>query len=250
MLLLVAWIAGAAAAQEDGGTGQLIAQGRVVYDASCAGCHGADGSGVSGNPPLVASERIADDGYLTDVIRRGLEGELVVEGVTYNGVMPGFASLDDTQMEALIAFVQDGLVAAPPPPPVSGGGGEGTAGTELPFGVVFTYGLGLLIFVAAAVFVLGPFVVGRRDEKDGEFTTAQVWLKSAVIVLYFVVATVILPSAIIESRILAEPPSAYRDLFSSSAWRTIRDLIGAGAWVGALGIGIWGLRRAQRKRII
>ena len=122
------------------------------------------------------------------------------------------------------------------------------AGTELPFGVVVVYGVGFLVAAIAAVLVIGPIILGRREE--AAFTTPQVWLKSAGIVLYFVVATVIVPSMVMQSGLLAEPPSVYSDLFSSNTWGTIRDLIGSGVWVGALLLGLWMLRRAQRNRVI
>jgi hypothetical protein len=62
---------------------------------------------------------------------------------------------------------------------------------------------------------------------------------------------VILPSAVIEADFLAEPPSFIESLFSSSStWRTVRDLIGAGVWSAALLLGLWALRRALRDRVI
>ena len=247
----VALIAGASAlsAQEPMTPDQVIAQGRVVYEANCAACHQADGAGVPGAfPPLVGNDRVDDSDYLTDVIRNGLVGPIQVSGVDYDGAMPAFASLTDEEVGALVAYVQEALGAPLPPPPDTGDDAGDVAGTELPFGVVVVYGVGFLVAAIAAVLVIGPIILGRREE--AAFTTPQVWLKSAGIVLYFVVATVIVPSMVMQSGLLAEPPSVYSDLFSSNTWGTIRDLIGSGVWVGALLLGLWMLRRAQRNRVI
>ena len=87
-------------------------------------------------------------------------------------------------------------------------------------------------------------------QQPGAFSTAQVWLRSTLIVLYFVVATVFVPSWVVKSSLLAQPPSVYRDLFSSDSWGTVRDLIGSGLGLIALAAGFWLLRRAQRARVI
>lgn len=252
LLAIVAGAAAGAAQESDGERDRLLAEGRVVYDSNCVGCHQADGGGLSGVfPPLAGNDRVADSAYFAQTVSQGLQGEIVVDGVTYNGVMPGFAALSDEELGALTVFVQEGLgTAAPPPasPPDAAEGADDLAGTELPFGVVVTYGLGFLVFLAAAAFVIGPIVMMRRSE--GEFSTVQVWLKTALIVLYFVIATVVVPSLVVESGFLASPPSVYGDLFSSGTWTTIRDLIGSAVWFGAFAFGIWMLRRAQRDRVI
>lgn len=253
LVALFALVGGAAAGsgqESDGERDRLLAEGRVVYDASCVACHQANGEGLAGAfPPLVGNDRVADTVYFAQVVSQGLQGEIVVDGVTYNGVMPAFTALSEDELGALTVFVQEGLGApAPLPPPETSGGADDVAGTDLPFGVVVTYGLGFLVFLAAAAFVLGPVVMNTRREED--FTPVQVWLKAALIVLYFVIATVVIPSLVVESGLLATPPSVYTDLFSSDTWGTVRDLVGAGVWFGALAFGIWMLRRAQKNRVI
>ncbi|MDH3426237.1 MAG: hypothetical protein OEM22_06150, partial [Acidimicrobiia bacterium] len=85
--------------------------------------------------------------------------------------------------------------------------------------------------------------VGERPE----FSTAQVWLRSALIVIYFVVASVIIPSRVIEAGFLSSSPG---DLFSDDTWDIIRSLIGSGVWLAAFGLGVWGLRRLQQRDVI
>ena len=68
--------------------------------------------------------------------------------------------------------------------------------------------------------------------------------------LYFIIATVAIPSMVLESDVLASPPSVYDDLISTDLWDIIRSLIGSGVWLVAVGLGFWGLRRIQRDRVI
>lgn len=244
-------VVGAAFAQESGdpdaGQDRLIAEGRVVYESNCQSCHQPDGSGISGLfPPLLDNPAVSDTTYLRDVIANGREGELVVGGVTYNGVMQSFSALSEEQVDALVAYVQLGLGAPAPTP------SEPTTPTAaspgLPLATVLAFTAGFGIFAVAAIAVGGPVALARRRRHT--FTTVEVWLKVAVIVLYFVVATVFVPSWVVQSDFLSSPPSVYEGLFSADFWGIVRDLIGTGVWLAALVIGMWGLRWAQRKELI
>lgn len=97
-------------------TGTALAQdfdrelGAQTY-ANCAGCHQADGAGLPGVfPPLAAHAPalVAAEGgraYLIDVLLYGLQGEIMVDGAAYNGVMPGWAQLSDEQIAAVINHI-------------------------------------------------------------------------------------------------------------------------------------------------
>lgn len=253
LALLLGAIPGLAAAQdapaEDEGRDRVVAEGRVVYEANCIGCHQADGRGVSGVfPPLLDNPRTADAVYVTEVVRNGLQGEIEVLGETYNGAMPAFVSLSDEQVDSLIVYLQEGLGMAAPPAPAPGPAGDGLAGTSLPGTAELLALLGFLIFLGVGAFVMGPVAIAPAGA--GDFTTAQVWIKSILIVLYFVVATVVLPSRLIEAEFLASPPSVWGDLFSTDLWDTIRSVLVTGVWLVALGVGVWGLRRIQRRGVI
>lgn len=250
LLLLAVSLAAPAAAQDDpaDGTDRLLVDGRLVYEANCTACHGSDGTGRPGVfPPLLDNPNVEDSDYLRSVVRNGLAGQIEVLGETYDGVMPAFSLLDDDQVTALVAYVQDGLgapVSIPVPAPAPGG----TAGTSLPSGAVLTYGLGFLVAVVAVGIVVTPIVLARSE--TGRFTDVQTWLKSTAIVLYFIIATVAIPSMVMEASWLAAPPSVYDDLISTETWDIIRSLIGSGVWLVALALGVWGLRRVQRSRVI
>ncbi|NNC91881.1 MAG: cytochrome c [Acidimicrobiia bacterium] len=251
-LVLSAGGFGTAFAQEDapaeGGTDRLIADGRLVYEANCAACHQTDGTGRSGVfPPLLNNPDVQDDDYVRTVVRNGLEGEIEALGETYNGRMPAFSLLSDDQVGSLIVYLQDGLGEALPPAPPSADTG-GTAGTSLPGVAVFTYGIGFLVAVVGIGIVITPMVLAKSDQ--GRFTDVQVWLKATAIVLYFILATVFIPSRVVESGALASPPSVWGDLIANDLWDIIRSLIGAGVWMVALGVGVWGLRRVQQNKVI
>jgi len=89
---------------------ELIEAGAAAYAANCASCHLADGSGLPGTiPPLKDNARSEDAVYVRDVIANGLDEKIEVEGIEYDGEMPGFPSLTDGEIAAIVAFVTAGL---------------------------------------------------------------------------------------------------------------------------------------------
>jgi mono/diheme cytochrome c family protein len=82
--------------------------GRVVYAANCGACHQASGMGLTGVfPPLVASDWVLeDDARLVQILLHGVEGELVVNGVAYNGLMPAFPQLSDAELAAVLSYIR------------------------------------------------------------------------------------------------------------------------------------------------
>jgi mono/diheme cytochrome c family protein len=88
------------------------ARGESVYSANCASCHQGNGQGIPGAfPPLAgghAPDLLVPDGgrtYLIDVLLYGLQGQIEVEGQSYNGVMPAWAYLSDDDLAAVINHV-------------------------------------------------------------------------------------------------------------------------------------------------
>lgn len=236
-LVLAGGAASGLATDETGGEAdaELLRAGQAVYDANCVACHQADGRGLAGAfPPLLDNPRVADSAYVVMVIRNGLVGEIEVNGEVYNGAMPAFQLLDDDQIAAVTAYIQSGLVA-PAAPGAATTAGD-LAGTELPIAVVATYAVGFLVFLVVAALVAAPYVLSRGERH--EFDWPRAWLKGTVIFLFFTVATVILPSMVMESGPLSRAP------------RTVQDLIGSGVWFVALAVGIWGLWRSSKERIV
>lgn len=88
----------------------LMTKGKDVYlnsTLACSTCHGAEGVGQSGVfPPLVGTKDLMGDCVRhAAIVVYGLQGEIEVAGVKYNGVMtPQGAMLDDTQIAAVITY--------------------------------------------------------------------------------------------------------------------------------------------------
>lgn len=213
---------------------EVLRAGSEVYATQCAGCHQPTGAGIPGQfPPLAGNPHVADAAYVADVIRNGRQGEIVVNDVTYNGVMPAFATLSDEQVEAVVAFLQAGL--AVPGGPVEEGEGLPLAGTSLPPLASTAIGAAFLLAAVVAALVLGPRVVGRVDRLALSWFDA--WMKTAVIVVGIVVATVVVPSVIMKTETVGRLP------------RLAQDLIGSGLWAGGLVVGLaalWWARRENR----
>ena len=75
-------------------------------------------------------------------------------------------------------------------------------------------------------------------EKRVQIRHGRALLWSLGIVLYFAVATVWLPAALLRSSLLA------------GAERNVADLVVLAVWGAGLGFGMWGLRRAQDREWI
>ncbi|APD08836.1 MULTISPECIES: cytochrome C-552 [Thermus] len=93
-----------------GGLALAQADGAKLY-AQCAGCHQANGQGLPGAfPPLAGhvAEILAKQGgreYLIKVLLWGLQGQIEVKGMKYNGAMPGFNGLKDEEIAALLNHI-------------------------------------------------------------------------------------------------------------------------------------------------
>jgi len=89
-----------AAAQDDAG--------QSAYQQNCAACHQADGKGLTGAfPPLAGSDWIQGKTptEIASSVLTGIQGEMVVNGVTYNNVMPAQSHLSDADIAAIVTYV-------------------------------------------------------------------------------------------------------------------------------------------------
>jgi mono/diheme cytochrome c family protein len=87
--------------------------GTETYNTTCAACHQPTGLGLPGAvPPLAghAAEILAQPGgreYLVRLVLYGLEGEITVDGKTFNSAMPPWADvLSDEQLAAVLNHVR------------------------------------------------------------------------------------------------------------------------------------------------
>lgn len=82
--------------------------GEEVYNTVCTACHQADGKGLPGAfPPLAESDYLmADRERAIKQVINGSEGEIVVNGETYNSVMPPQGeALTDQQIADVLNYV-------------------------------------------------------------------------------------------------------------------------------------------------
>jgi len=81
--------------------------GAAVFNEYCSTCHGGDGAGV-GNiyPPLAASDFLIDKEKVVDAVVNGLQGEIIVNGKTFNAVMPPLPpAYNDEAAASVIRYV-------------------------------------------------------------------------------------------------------------------------------------------------
>lgn len=89
----------------------VTAQGQLVYDQNCAGCHQPQGTGLAGVfPPLVGHvpELLEVEGgrdYLMHVVVFGVQGPITVAGQSYAGLMPSWSQLSDEDLAAVLHYV-------------------------------------------------------------------------------------------------------------------------------------------------
>jgi mono/diheme cytochrome c family protein len=81
--------------------------GKGLYEKHCQNCHNADGKGLGKlYPPLTDSAFLASNKKkLACIIKNGAFGVLTVNGVTFEGTMPGNAELADIDVAQIIVYV-------------------------------------------------------------------------------------------------------------------------------------------------
>ena len=95
--------------------GQAIAQegaaanpGAALFKQHCEVCHSPGGVGTPGYAPPLAgalASRFALPGgkdYFARIVLGGLAGPIQLAGASYNGAMPGFAALADSDLAAIL----------------------------------------------------------------------------------------------------------------------------------------------------
>jgi mono/diheme cytochrome c family protein len=89
-------------------TGRAHAADENTFNARCATCHQQNAQGLPGMyPPLadsIGNELRLKRGreYLIEVVLNGMAGSIEVNGTTYVGLMPEFASLSDGEIAATL----------------------------------------------------------------------------------------------------------------------------------------------------
>lgn len=210
---------------------ELLQTGLEAFNATCASCHQAGGIGLEGQyPPLKGNDNAKDEAHVRDVIENGLSGELVVAGVTYNGVMPSFSTLSEKDTTAIVAYLQNDLVA----PVVQHA--EAVAAspvTKLPGVTGQMANLALIIAAVAAGVVFAPNILASRDRL--RFPKLDAWLRTAIIVIAAILLTAVIPDWAIKTKTV------------TGLNRFVQDLVGVTLWSLGLVVLLFGLWHAHRE---
>lgn len=80
--------------------------GEKVYEIACSACHQQKGEGLAGAfPPLAGSDfLVKDPKRAIDIVVKGLQGEVIVNGVKYNSVMPAMTQLSDQEIADVLTY--------------------------------------------------------------------------------------------------------------------------------------------------
>ena len=84
-------------------------RGRALYTRYCANCHMENGEGLRGLIPPVADADFFRENQerLACIIRYGLEGEIVVNGKTYDQPMAGIPELAGADIANIINYINE-----------------------------------------------------------------------------------------------------------------------------------------------
>ena len=80
-------------------------QGEAVFKKTCIACHQANGEGIANTfPPLAKSDFLADKSQVINQVINGKTGEIIVNGVKYNSIMPP-QNLNDEEVADVLNYV-------------------------------------------------------------------------------------------------------------------------------------------------
>ncbi len=88
---------------------ESMQRGKKLYNVYCMACHMTNGDGMAGAfPPLAGSDYLMEDKKRSiKQILYGYSGPMVVNGITYNGNMDPFESLEDQQIADILNYIRN-----------------------------------------------------------------------------------------------------------------------------------------------
>lgn len=106
---LLVFVFGAVAFVQPNNMAKSITNGKNVYTNNCMNCHMEDGKGLeSAFPPIAKSDylkRPTKD--LINVVLKGQSGEIKVNGVLYNGIMPAQDYLSNEEIADVLNYINN-----------------------------------------------------------------------------------------------------------------------------------------------
>lgn len=82
-------------------------QGKKLYEQECASCHMENGQGLGELiPPVANADYVVEHAdELACIIRHGIAGHMMVNGIEYDGEMEGNTQLSDIEINNLIHYL-------------------------------------------------------------------------------------------------------------------------------------------------
>lgn len=85
---------------------QYYVMGQQLYAQYCGNCHMPDGEGLGRLiPPLKGTDFMERDSSLFCIIKHGLSGEIMVDGVMYNQTMPANPKLTNLEIVQISTYL-------------------------------------------------------------------------------------------------------------------------------------------------
>lgn len=99
----------AAKVVQTGITKKTMTDGKKVYDSYCLACHQADGGGVPRlNPPLQRTSFVlGDKKKLIEIVLKGMNEEIEIDGEVYDNNMSAHSFLTDQQVSDVLTYVRN-----------------------------------------------------------------------------------------------------------------------------------------------
>jgi mono/diheme cytochrome c family protein len=84
-------------------------RGKVVYEKNCLACHQVNGAGVPRmNPPLIKTKHVLGDKIkLINIVIKGFNEEVEINGEFYDNPMPAQVQLNDQQVADVLTYVRN-----------------------------------------------------------------------------------------------------------------------------------------------
>lgn len=88
---------------------QYMVNGARIYEANCANCHQSKGEGLARlYPPLAASDYLLENiPRAACIIKNGQSQEIIVNGISFNQMMPAMPSLTNLEIAEVITYVSN-----------------------------------------------------------------------------------------------------------------------------------------------
>ena len=86
----------------------LLETGEQTYNIYCATCHQANGKGDGTRfPPLTGTDWVTGNRKrLINLLINGMEGQITVNDVAYNGIMPAHSFLSDAELAGVLTYIR------------------------------------------------------------------------------------------------------------------------------------------------